>query len=95
VGPKSVYAQERFHGIVSKGEGVGTLDMRTHRRRKWGRRGRARGPNILARCRFGAAGFFDRRVVCFITQTQIIAYPVVHVSRFQWFDQLVTRVASY
>jgi len=26
-----------------------------HRRRKWGRKGRARGPNILASCRFGAA----------------------------------------
>ena len=28
-----------------------------HRRRKWGRRGRACGPNILASCRFGAAVF--------------------------------------
>ena len=28
-----------------------------HRRRKWGRRGRTRGPNILASCRFGAAVF--------------------------------------
>ena len=28
-----------------------------HRRRKWGRRGRARGPNILSCCRFGAAVF--------------------------------------
>jgi len=29
-----------------------------HRRRKWGRRGRARGPNILSSCRFVAAFFF-------------------------------------
>jgi len=26
-----------------------------HRRRKWGRRGRGRGPNILASCRFWSA----------------------------------------
>jgi len=34
----------------------------------------------------GPPFFFDTRFVCFITQTQKIAYRVVHVSIFQWFD---------
>ena len=66
-----------------------------HRRRKWGRRGRARGPNILASCRFGAAVFFSIRKLFVLLPRQRIAYRVVHVSRFQWFYKLLTHVASY
>ena len=52
--------------------GQGNLkNKQQHRRRKWGRRGRARGPNILSSCLFGAAVFFDTPCSCLLYNPDI------------------------
>ena len=56
------------------------LNILKHRRRKWGRRGRARGPNILAVL---GPRFLNTRVVCFITQTQKMANRVYSLFRIK------------
>jgi len=50
-------------------------DASAHRRRKWGRRGRARGPNILASCRFGAAVFKYASSLFYYQDTEIRISP--------------------
>jgi len=50
-----------------------------HRRRKWGRRGRGRGPNNLASRRFWSRGFLDTRFLRFVTQT--VKFQIVSITQ--------------
>jgi len=49
-------------------------------RRKRGRRGRARGPNIVSSCRFGAAVFSDTPVVCSFIINNLECYYLNYLS---------------